>query len=530
MNYSTNSDTIILSTSYATGKETTYGFEIIELHSLKELIQLMNTKAVSSGLFMNGHRHGNYLKAVGNIYFIDIDLAPADNETPYYQAVEAKLKELNVSFVSVPSQSADKYPYKRHIAVMVDSFLPTGTKAYKKTSTYILNYICVDTDKIDMGVAIDNVRHLAPASINKNFTNFNDVSNFYQGVSLSLPNEFKAKETPRNNAYDVNTNTLIHFKDNSKLTIYDAKKIIAVGSSKLCFCPKHNDTKASATFYHNSNGNIKIFCGKCGNIKISTNFVPTVPTIAHDKYNYSIVINKPDKHPINNLISKIGKCTQQTDINAIWCFKVETMSDIYMLFLAKAYLVDNGFDVSSTAPIFATKVLLDTDVLQPITVNQTLPTVDFEIKNPNPNNYRYFQMRQYTQKRYLFAEASIYATFQNIINPSRDFITICNLGLAYFEYVIRTQYEQRNNKTQKSKTFPMKLQGEAKAKANKNRTDKSTQTKQANMNTKQKQLQKLLNNPNYLKTNGKSNISAIAKKMKINRKTVYEYLKVINKK
>jgi len=254
---------IILSTAVSDNKATTHGFKITEPILLRQLQRTMNREAVASGLFSNGHRHHNHLRAMGNIYFIDIDTEPSANEELYYQTIEAKLKALNISFVSVPSKSADKYPYKRHIAVILDSYLPTSKKAYKETAQYILNTAGIDLNKIDMRVAFNNVAFLAPASINKNFSNYDEVSSLNFAKPLAIPKHLQShtdKLTTDHN--DIKSNHLVKFADGSTLSAYDAKKIISKGDGKSCYCPTHTDSNPSATFYHNSNGSIKIFCGK----------------------------------------------------------------------------------------------------------------------------------------------------------------------------------------------------------------------------------------------------------------------------
>jgi len=530
MNCSTNS--IILSTSTATDKKAVYGFEVTALQSLDELMQVMNTKSVSSGLFLSGHRHQKFLKSCGNVYFIDIDVAPSTNETPYFQTVESILKSKNVSFVSVPSQSANQFPYKRHIAIILSHCLPTSTKDFKAASHYILDTLGIDNTKIDNAVANDVTRQLAPASINKDFTNIDEVSNYYESSPFIFPSEYQAKYTPQNDCEsDFNTNTMITFADGTTVSIYDAKKLISNGDKRACFCIKHNDTNPSATFYHNDDGTIKFFCGKCGNIKITTNFIPTVPTVAHQHYNYSIVINKSNISPINDLIAKIGKYTLQTEKSFIWHFQVTSISDIYTLFLAKCYLVDHNFEVAAYAPTDAAPTLLSVEVLLPITVNQNLPAIYIKPTTTlTPYRVRYLQLKQYIQRySYLFAEASIYATYQNIINPNRDFETTCNLGLAYFEYVLKTQHEQQH-RLQKDKAFPMKLKGIAKNQSNKKRVAKMTNTKHQTMTTRQKQLMKLINSGKYYKSNGVLNISALAKKLNVSRPTLISDFKIVNEK
>ena len=528
MNFSTNS--IILSSSAAHDKMAVYGFSMTEMQTLDELLHIMNTKAVSSGLYLNGHRHKNFLKSCGNVYFIDIDVAPSTNETPYYKTVENILKAKNVSFVSVPSQSANKYPYKRHIAIILAYFLPTSTKDFKAASHYILNELGIDVTKIDNAVANDVTRQLAPAAINENFANIYEVSNYYEGNPFMLPSEYQAKYTTQNEHDSTfNTNTKVTFSDGTTVSAYDAKKLVSVGDKRACFCIAHNDTNPSATFYHNVDGSIKFFCGKCGNIKIATNFIPTVPTVAHQNYNYSIVINKSDTSPINDLIAKIGKYTLKTEKSFIWHFYVNSMSDIYTLLLAKCYLIDNNFEVAVHTPTNAATTLLNVEVLQPITVNQNLPT-PYIAPNASltPNRVRYIYIKQYIQRHgYLFAEACIYVTYQNVINPNRDFETTCNLGLAYFEYVLKTQHEQQH-RLQKDKTFPMKLKGSAKNKSTKKRVAKMTNTKIQTMTTRQKQLAKLINSGKYYKSPDVLNISALAKKLNVSRLTLRNDLKVIN--
>jgi len=326
---------------------------------------------------------------------------------------------------------------------------------------------------------------------------------------------------------------MITFADGTTVSIYDAKKIVSAGSNKSCYCinPTHDDTNPSATFYHNPDGTIKLFCGKCGNVKISTHFIPTVPAVAHQNYNYSIVIHKTDTCPTNDLITKIGKYTYETPQNLIWHFKVNTMSDIYTLLLAKCYLVDNDFEVSAVAPTQTVPTLLNVNVLQPLTVNQTLPTVFIKASSKlTPFQVRYMQMKQYIQRNgYLFVEASIFATFQNIINPNRDFTTTCNLGLAYFEYVLKTQQEQKNY-LQKDKLFPMKLKGNAKTKSNQKRVQKMKATKTQTMTMRQKQLYKLIQSGNYYKSADVLNITALAKKLKVSRFTLRNDLKIIKSK
>ena len=533
MNYSIANSQILLSTANGSNKATTNGYEVTELETPQQLMQLMNRKAVAIGLFSNGHRHGKYLKAMANVYFVDIDTAPPAGEAPYYQTIEAKLKALNISFVSVPSKSADQYPYKRHIAIMLDSYLPTGKKAFNEAAHYILDVVDIDQSKIDNRVAFNNVSFLAPASINKHFINYDDLSIFYDGKALNIPEHFKAvhDEVTAHNS-DIDSTQLIKFADGSTVTAYEAKKLVGVGENKSCYCPNpnHNDNNPSATFYHNRNGRIKIFCAVCGIVKINTNFIPTQPTIAHNNYGYSIILDNTAKAKISSLISKIGNYSHKTDTSVIWGYNVTSIGDIYQLLLAKVYLVDNGYKVMHQPTPKIHHYLLDTATLQTITKNVTLPTayIPQQIQKSD-HYYRYKQTSAYIFNHYLFVEAAIYTTYQNIIAPSRLFNDTCNLGLAYFDQVLQVMDKQKGF-NQSNKTYPMKLQGKAKAKIIQQRVENMAHGIKVKMTARQKKVLQLLNDEKYLKFDGEPNLTAIAKKLSVTRKTLYADIEVIKNK
>jgi len=531
MNCIINNNKILLSTAKSSNKATTNGYEVTEIVTLQQLMQVMNRKAVAIGLFSNGHRHGNYLKSMANVYFVDIDIAPATDETSYYQTIEAKLKALNISFVSVPSKSADQYPYKRHIAIILDSYLPTGKKAFNEAAHYILDTVGIDVAKIDNRVAFNNVSFLAPASINKNFTNYDDVSNFYNGEALSIPEHLKAvhDEVTAINS-DIDSTQLIKFSDGSMVTIFEAKKIIGIGENKSCYCPNHNDNNPSATFYHNSNGRAKIFCAVCGDVKINTNFIPSIPNILHRDYSYSIILNNVPQAKVSTLVSKMGNYSYTTDKSVIWLYSVSGIGDIYQLLLAKVYLVQNGFDVSREPAPQKHLNLLNTATLQPITKNVTLPTAYIPQQvQKSEYYYRYKQTATYVFNHYLFIEAAIYATYQNIIAPSRSFTDTCNLGLAYFDHVLQVMDKQKAF-NQSNKTYPMKLQGKSKTKIIQQRIGNMAHGTKVKVTARQKKVMQLLNDERFLKFDGEPNITAIAKKLGVTRKTLYADIEVIKTK
>ncbi len=534
MNCIITNNKILLSTAHGSDKATTNGYEVTEIKTPQQLMQLMNRKAVAIGLFSNGHRHGNYLKAMANVYFVDIDIAPPTGEAPYYQTIEAKLKALNISFVSVPSKSADQYTYKRHIAIILDSYLPTGKKAFNEAAHYILDTVGIDVPKIDNRVAFNNVSFLAPASINNHFTNYDDLSSFYDGEALNIPEHLKAvhDEVTAINS-DIDSDQLVRFADGSTVTVFEAKKLIGIGENKSCYCPNpnHNDNNPSATFYHNSNGRAKIFCAVCGDVKINTNFIPTQPTIAHYDYNYSIILNNAPQAKISTLVSKMGNYSYKTDTSVIWVYRVSSISDIYQLLLAKVYLVQKGFDVSREPAPQKHLNLLSTATLQLITKNVTLPTAYIPQQvQKSEYYYRYKQVAAYVFSHYLFVEAAIYATYQNIIAPSRSFNDTCNLGLAYFDHVLQVMDKQKAF-NQSNKTYPMKLQGKAKTKITQQRIENMAQGTKVKMTVRQKKVMQLIDSGLYEKANGKPNFTAIAKKLKVkSTKTLYADIEAIKAK
>jgi hypothetical protein len=525
MNYNTENNKILLSTAQSSNKATTNGYEITEC-TPKQLMQIMNRKAVAIGLYINGHRNAKYLKAVGNVYFVDID-TPQDGK-PYYQTIEAKLKALDITFVSVPSKSANEYPYKRHIAIMLDSYLPTSKKAFKEVAHYILETVDIDVSKIDNRVAFNNISFLAPACINKHFTNYDDTSKYHQGKPLSIPTK-DIYDDVKPNDYDINSTELIKFADGSTVPIFEAKKLIPIGEKKPCYCPKHDDHNPSAVFFHNSNGAI-LHCSSCGTININNDFIPKQPSILHKDYNYSIIVNNAPKAKISTLISKIGNYSYLTDKSIIWAYDVSSIDDIYNLLLAKVYLVEKGFEISyKPAPQKHTK-LLSTTTLNPIISNMKLPTTYIPQGIQKTEHYcRYKQTATYIFNHYLFVETAIYTTYQNLIKPHIAFNDTCNLGIAYFEHILQVMDKQKDF-MQSNKTYPMKLKNKAKIKITQKRINSMQHGKQVKITARQKKVMQLLNGEKYLKPNGKPNLTAIAKKLKIQRKTLYCDIKALEEK
>lgn len=345
-------------------KETTFYFKKIELKSLYELMQIMNNNAVSNGLFLNGHRNRRNIKAMGNIYFIDIDNEPKSNETPYYLEIENKLKELNISFVSVPSQSANKYPYKRHIAVILEHNLPVSKNEYLKAVHEIINKIGIDTNKIDFKVQENQINFLAPCSVNQDFKNYESKSYFYSGKPLLLEENAPIKESNTTNENSLKDDIFVTFSDNSRVPISQAKLLIPLGTKKECYCPKHDDKKPSASYYHNLDGTVNIYCSVCGHIKINKKDLFIKPKINHLSFNYSISILFINKETENKLKKILGIDYQSIENHLIWSYTISSIDDIYLLMLAKIQLLNDGYDVVNFSiknrGFFADKQLLRT--------------------------------------------------------------------------------------------------------------------------------------------------------------------------
>ncbi len=536
-----NPNKILLSTAEPEEQNTTFGYGMVQLSSPDELMHIMNRKAVATGIYLNGHRSGSHLKAMGNVYLVDIDTAPATGDAPYYQAIEAKLRSLNISFVSVPSRNANEYPYKRHIAIILDGNLPKQEDSFIEAANHILKTIGIDavrinkettgndSDNIDKAVAFDRVRFLAPAGINKDFTNYGDLSHAYDGEALKLPDHLKTVYAGTVNDDSITTSQMIQFVDGTTISIYNAKKITPKGTKRVCHCPNphHEDKRPSAVFYHNDK-NIVIHCSKCGNIKVSTNFIPTVPEIVHDQYNYSIILDNVLQADLSRLTALIGKYSYKTDTSVIWAYRVASVDDIYQLLLAKVWLVENGFEVSPQPAAKTHSNLLDTATLQPTTKNVTLPKA-FVARDHDANAFTMLYIRASVLifKHYLFPEVTIHAYNQNIIAPDRSFANTCNRGLAYFEYVIETQRNQQGY-PQSNKYFAMKLSRSDKAKSDKQRIDGMNRTRKAKTATAENQVMKLIKNKKFVKANGKPNVSAIAKTLDKSRNTIYAAIKAIN--
>jgi len=242
------------------------------------------------------------------------------------------------------------------------------------------------------------------------------------------------------------------------------------------------------------------------------------------------VIDDAPNAKITALTSKIGNYSHRTEKSVIWTYSVQCMDDIYQLLLAKVYLVQKGFNVSPKATSKKHDTLLSTSTLHPITKNITLPAPYIPKGVATSEHfYRYKQIACYVFEHYLFVEATIYATYQNIIAPSRTFSDTCDLGLAYFEYMLKIMDKEKGLK-QSSKQYKMRLQGKAKTKLTEQRHKNMAKGTEVKMTARQKKIINLQKNDRYISSNGEPNITAIAKKLNVDRTTIYRDMKVIESK
>ena len=146
-------------------------FKPCYIREFKDLLNIMNTQAVSPFIFKSNIRktdnilpHQDY-----KIYFLDID-----DENYYCDEVETILKNKNIEFIAVPSQSYPTKHYKKHFAIKLANTLPIPNEnlSFEDISKYICDVLDIDFNRIDTLVAKDPARFLAPASANPDFTDY----------------------------------------------------------------------------------------------------------------------------------------------------------------------------------------------------------------------------------------------------------------------------------------------------------------------------------------------------------------------
>ncbi len=509
---------ITISISDHTGdKETTFGFTKVSISSLQGVKKMMNTKAVSNGLFLNGHRNTKNLKGMGNVLFIDIDQEPKENEKPYYKEIEDILKNNDISFVSVPSKSANKYTYKRHIAIILSNYLPTEKEAYLRITNKILIDLTIDIEKLDKNVSHNLISFLAPCCITEEFTNYDEVSTVYNAKPFEIEAQKKEDKLIFKNVIDFDTK--IDFASGETNTILNAIRLIEKGTSKYCYCPIHDDKKASATFYHNQNGTVYIKCGVCGTIVVKRIEQLKEPLISHHLYNYSIVVHSSQEKAIINIL---GNKYHKQENFLIWSFKVNDMNDIYNLMILKIQLVKDGFILNNEKQFISREYT-------------SLVAFTYYISNTKiPNVYvneSVSSSKEYTMFRYsytfifnnnLFVESIIYATYQSYL-VDEDFEKECNYGLSYFDYIINEMEKQKDFK-HKDKRFKFRKNKKAIKESYEERNINKTSTIENKQSLKVKEILKEIKTNKYWKSNNNLNKSELGKKIKVSRPSLYKYL------
>jgi len=234
----TTQGVISLCVATPTGKETTKEFKRVDLYSLDALMQLMNSKAITAGLFLNGYRNSNHLKAMGNVILLDVDDAAKIEDKYNYKVIEDALKDKNISFVSVPSQSGDLNRYKRHIAVILSDRLNHTAKSFKSFVEHFLNDVGIDKTLLDLNATKDRVRHFAPAAINPNFRNYDELSYCYEGNAYQVPKQYHPNQSSDDEFVSIDKDVMIEFSDGMKLPFELCKSIVSIGKKKRVLLPR----------------------------------------------------------------------------------------------------------------------------------------------------------------------------------------------------------------------------------------------------------------------------------------------------
>ncbi len=517
---------ITLSSAKPVEKSTTYGFNKTEVYSLEELQNILNTKAVSNGLYLSGHRNQNYLKAMGNIYILDFDIEPLKNMKAYYLKVEEILKEKEIAFVSVPSKSASEFPYKRHIVIILSECITHIKDKYSEFEQQLLSDIGIDITQIDQKLMKNRTSHIAPASINKLFTDYNSKSNYYCGIPYQVNKKYFFKNKKLEEIVNIDRESFIDFADGSRNNIEDTIKILPKGSKKSCYCPKHNDTNnPSATFFYNDDGSVRLNCQVCGKINIGSNFLNANPKINHYQNNYSIKVYGYSK----KLIDILGEPSVESPHYEVWSFRVENINHIYQIMLAKKQLIEDGFKIDKDLNVVSSGInLKNTNILTRYIANTKLLTVFIKsTKKKLTSQYIiYFYAKKYVFNNFINVETIIWFMYQNLLNIN-CFETICHYGLSYYEYILQT-IETEKNLPQKDKRFSIRLNRKQKKEHFKSKEESRMKKVKINMHNNEKRIFKLMKNPEYHRNNG-YNKSKIATKLGLNRNTVSAYIKRIEK-
>jgi hypothetical protein len=464
---------------------------------------------------------------MGNLYILDFDREPQKNMKAYYLTVEEILKEKEITFVSVPSKSANEFPYKRHIVIILSECISHIRDIYLEFEQQFLSDLDIDITQIDQKLMKNRTSHIAPASINKVFTDYDLKSYYYDGMPYQVNKRYLYSNNKLEDIVHIDRKSFIKFDDGSQNTIENAIKLVAMGSKKSCYCPKHDDTKKpSATLFHNDDGSVRLYCHVCGKIAIGENFLNTNSKIKHNKNDYSIrVYGYSEK-----LIDILGEPSVKNSRYIIWSFKVENINHVYQLMLAKKQLIEDGFKIDKNLNVTSScKNLKSTDILIKYIANTTLLKVFINNKNKKltPLYIIYCYTTKYVFNNFINVGTIIWLMYQNLQNI-HDIETICNYGLFYYEYILKTIESEKNISKQKDKKFPIKLNSKQKQEYLKKREESRVKKVTENMNKIEKKIYKLMKNPEYHRNNG-YNKSKIATKLELNRNTVSNYIKRIEK-
>ncbi len=196
--------------------------------------------------------------------------------------------------------------------------------------------------------------------------------------------------------------------------------------------------------------------------------------------------------------------------------------------LAKLQLANDGYLLSTTQSVEATDKKA-TDSLIGYIAN-TQPLKIYIPKNINSTSWLATQsIKRYVMEHIVNVETCIYYIYKNSFRYDRSLKDICDSGISYFEYMLRSIDDDKRQPLQKDKKYPMRLNKKQKETISKKRIQTMNDTKTKNMSEMQSKVYIAINDPSYIKPNGKINKSKISKDLKIGRNTLYRYLKSVSK-
>ena len=516
-------------------------FKSCYIKEFKDLLNIMNTQAVSPFIFKSNIRktdnilpHQDY-----KIYFLDID-----DENYYCDEVETILKNKNIEFIAVPSQSYPTKHYKKHFAIKLANTLPIPNEnlSFEDISRYICDILDIDFDRIDTSVAKDPARFLAPASANPDFTDYDLYSIHYPGKPLEI--DFSSLYTNTPIKVETISNSLIslnkgYFKnypivgktkagnnivkipeDNIVILSKQAQKLLKLQTATLkkinAYLLKHPQDKithscpicnADHTFKDTSNyassyifeGYYCIICNgaHCNNNLYVTEFKQYTKKeliLSHHIRAYNIAVKNNTK-VANALYSLYGKPHKIIDNCSIYFYKPNTLQDFQIVGLFKAVYhkqikefdlqisnIDNYIDTSSLEIIYQLNDEVNTSYKKALTTTYS----------KKPEYLFKYLYHQYIESIELFVFILLYSTYSPN-TPLNSLEAIINEYINKYEYysnIVKDEIKLTTKRFRRKSNKPTHQ-----------RTKKATQIRQKKAQTKKEILFQMLAQDKYKQGN-----------------------------